>query len=326
MNLDTYYIGLLGNVDSSVIDLDLGHGFVIKEKSYKEFKEIISTLNDGHYASESAEVIKKLFPWWMYHNIIDENPVQFIYGDLKNLHDIPRKDGSEPTYTGDGEYIYEVPEFESSYVEPVLRLMRLYKEGNPKVLGYIESRDDVLFYSASSKKRIEPNIFSIGKDETKNVEEFIQNINFPFNRPYLQLAFDNFELSYNVNNQMLSFISLMISIEALFHPSSQGELRQTISRNVAVLLGKDKEEASIIYKNMKQLYTKRSKIVHTGQSKDIDGDDLLLLGHYVRESIKEIMIINEDKDKYLLPLLNKIGFGDYKRQSSSIKIAKQDED
>jgi hypothetical protein len=72
-------------------------------------------------------------------------------------------------------------------------------------------------------------------------------IRYPF-RKTLQLAFNNFNLSYEVENVNLQFLSLMNGMEVLFNPSGGGELTYRISRNTAVLLGQDKIEAENIEK------------------------------------------------------------------------------
>ena len=123
----------------------------------------------------------------------------------------------------------------------------------------------------------------------------------------MQLAFENFELSYQTQNINLSFLSLMISLETLFHPSDQGELRYRISRNTAVLLGNEKEDSETVFREIKDLYNKRSKVVHTGESNIINKDDLLKLRYYVMESIKKVNKIGKDKEE-LLKQLNSQGF------------------
>ena len=129
-----------------------------------------------------------------------------------------------------------------------------------------------------------------------------------FKESFLQLAFGNFELSYQIHDRNLSFLSLMISLETLFNPGHQ-ELRYRVSRNTAVILGKEKEDSKTIFREIKDLYDKRSKIVHTGNSNIINEEDLLKLRHYVRESIKVINNIGETKDE-LLEILNSCGFGE----------------
>jgi hypothetical protein len=99
----------------------------------------------------------------------------------------------------------------------------------------------------------------------------------------------------------------MISLETLFNVSL-GELRYRVSRNCAVLLGREVKESRAIFAEIKELYDKRSKIVHTGEPK-IGNRDLLNLRTYVRESIKEINRMKLNKEK-MLELLNLSGFGE----------------
>jgi len=105
----------------------------------------------------------------------------------------------------------------------------------------------------------------------------------------------------------LSFLTLMMCLETLFHPAQEGELKYRISRNTAALLGKKLDKYSdTIFKDINHLYQIRSKLIHTGENiiKEID---LNLLRFYVKESIKEIYQMQIDKGE-LLELLNSRGF------------------
>jgi lysyl-tRNA synthetase class I len=199
-----------------------------------------------------------------------------------------------------------------SYLRPLIRLMRLFKEGNISIpveyYFFIDNKKPKLFMSASRGSYIsaeEP--YALENSEILDLNKYNQNTKLPFTKPFLQLAFDNFELSYQTQNTNLSFLSLIISLETLFNPGEQ-ELKYSISRNTAVLLGMDREDAKTIFKNVKRLYKKRSQLVHSGKSK-ISQEDLLLLRHYVRESIKEVYKIGKNKDE-LLEKLNLCGFGE----------------
>jgi hypothetical protein len=46
------------------------------------------------------------------------------------------------------------------------------------------------------------------------------------------------------------------------------ELQYRVARNAAMLLGKNAQESERICSEVRDLYDKRSKLVHTGQSKD----------------------------------------------------------
>ena len=150
--------------------------------------------------------------------------------------------------------------------------------------------------------------YTIESSEIPGLLEFIKNTKLPFTEPSLQLAFDNFELSYEVGNTHLSFLTLMISLETLLNPGEQ-ELTYKISRNAAVLLGKKDNNSKDIFDEIKKLYSKRSKIVHTGKSDIINGEDLFKLRKYVRYSIKEINKIGKT-GKELWDLLNSRGFSE----------------
>lgn len=103
-------------------------------------------------------------------------------------------------------------------------------------------------------------------------------------------------------------MSLIISLESLFNPGGQ-EAGYRVSRNAAVLLGKEKDEAKLIFSEIKDLYNKRSNIIHTGKSNIINKEDLLKLRYYVREAIKEIVKTGKNKNE-LLEILNSSGFGE----------------
>jgi len=115
--------------------------------------------------------------------------------------------------------------------------------------------------------------YTLENSEISSLETFIQNTRLPFAQSFLELAFKNFELSYQIRDINLSFLSLMISLEALFNPGGQ-ELRYRISRNTAVLLGKDRDDSEMIFSKIKELYDKRSAIVHNGEPSVVNKEEL----------------------------------------------------
>ena len=99
----------------------------------------------------------------------------------------------------------------------------------------------------------------------------------------------------------------MISLEALFNPGG-GELGYRIRRNTAVLLGDNHTKSVLIDSDIKELYNKRSKIVHEGKTNIVDENDLSKLRNYVKDSIKLFYQIGKNK-KELLEILNSCGYG-----------------
>lgn len=149
--------------------------------------------------------------------------------------------------------------------------------------------------------------WSVTDAEIEDLQGFLVDTELPFKIGYLQLAFDNFEMSYETEKLALAFLSLVMALETLLN-ISRYELRYRVSRNTAVLLGEDWQNSTRIFKEVKELYTKRSDLVHTGDSIKVSANDLLKLRHYVREAIKEILRINKSKTE-VLDILNCCGFG-----------------
>lgn len=159
----------------------------------------------------------------------------------------------------------------------------------------------------SSPPPISRELYTVGDLEIPELLRFVQETELPFSEPFLELAFESFNLSYETNNINLAFLSLMIGLDTLFSRGEQ-ELRHSTSRNAAVLLGENAEDSKGIFREVRDLYDKRSKIVHTGKSRIIDNEDLSKLRYYIRESIKEIHRMGMNKDE-LTDLLNSCGFG-----------------
>ena len=99
--------------------------------------------------------------------------------------------------------------------------------------------------------------YTLEDSELEEINNYISTIELPFKENYLQIAFESFNLSYDTPIKELSFLSLMISLESLLNPSDNRELRYRISRNIAVLLGKDKKDSERIFSETKKFYDMR---------------------------------------------------------------------
>ena len=295
-------MGLLANTDSSILKANLNHGFKIEAISEDEGVNLVSALEGLPY----REIGNKLFFEFPCLNS-SERKFYFISNSFESIDE------------SGIEMLNAVAEFENKflhgYLDPTIRLMRLFKEGNicmPLIYYYfIDNSIPRAFKISGTHLYISPEPkYTLEESEVSELDKFIRNTKLPFTESFLQLAFETFELSYQTHNINLSFLSLMISLEILFHPKSdRRKISDRISRNAAVLLGKDKKDSNEIYSKVKELYDKRSAIVHTGESNIINTEDLLKLRHYVRESIKEINKIGKSKDE-VLDLLDSLGFGE----------------
>lgn len=290
-----YFFGLLANTDLSILKVNLEHGFKIKCISKNEGLNLFLIFES---LPNMEEVYTKFVIDLPCLNL-SEKKFYFISNSFESEIEMNSKVG-------------EFDKLVHDYLKPVIRLMRLFKKGNIFIpLDYyyfIDNDIPRLFLRRSANLYVSSELYTLEYSEISALERFIKDTKLPFTQPFLQLAFENFELSYHTHNMSLSFLLLMICLETLFN-RGQSELTYTISRNTAVLLGKDKEDSNNIFREMKELYGKRSRIVHSGKLDIINEDDLSKLRYYVRESIKEIYKMGKDKDG-VFDLLNSSGFGD----------------
>ncbi len=294
---DLYFIGFLVNVDDLILKLRVGDGFSIDKKQQQEITPFLQGL-DFHYGAKSG------------FEIINFNPD----GRPSGCYCITKHFPELVEDTPQGGIVIPIAKLEaiSRSLRDKLRLLRLFKGGN------IFMRYSLFYHLKKSIPHVaqvgreypltDRTVFQLGDDEHAQAEAFMNNVKIPFQRSFLQLAFDSFELSYETHNQGLAFLSLMISMEAFFC-ASQNEITYQVSRNAAVLLGKSEGESKEIFDDMKTLYGKRSKLVHGKQDKKpMTPKDVLRLRYYVREAIKSIYKLDLGQ-KELLAILNKSGFG-----------------
>jgi len=292
-----HFTGLLANVDSSILNVKLDHGFTIvalPEDTGCAFFSYLEKLS-------CDETIKKLFMEYPCFNS-SEQKYFAIYSsyacDAKDIESFLNEPGKI-----DNEYIL-------GYLDPTLRLMRLYKEGNIfmplRYYYFIEDNIPERITSIGTHWHISMEPYDLKVMEIPDLENFIQNTKLPFEKQFLQLAFENFELSYHTQDADLSFLSLIMSMESLFN-RGEGEIAYTIARNTAVIIGQTEKDSKDVFNKMKKLYGKRSEIIHKGV-KCIDGRDVTELRHYVRESIKQIYRLGKTKDE-VFDLLNALGYG-----------------
>jgi hypothetical protein len=200
-----------------------------------------------------------------------------------------------------GKFMEGVREQERYYtlLAQKLKLMRLFKTGHVDALSmywYSDEGGKIEMDAAQGSTRApheEP--YFIRPDEVGPLSSFLATWHLPFKKSFLQLAFESFEESFRADREHLRFLNLMIALEALFNVG-QHDLRFRISRNAAILLGRDEEDVEVVFDHMREYYDKRSQLVHTGKFDQISGSDVWMLAYYVREAIKAIASSGLDKD------------------------------
>lgn len=305
-----HYVGILLNTDDSILNYPLEHGFRF-EKPDARLYDIIR---------ESAER-------WP-HFPEDSGPKYWEIG----THWICR------SYSVTGKKLYpnQQERIEKLKLEVILRILRLLCLGNILLSDeyFITSHEDDLYVGASRRGRlpsfiedlksnIDPDVIpelqtfissvlkrSKSKDQSISERKLKQMLDQPFQEASSDLAFQNFELSFEVENAGLAFLSVITALEALYGSGSH-----RVARNAAVLLGRTREASEELYDELRILHEKRSKYLHTGKSDDIDRDDVRKCRDVVSRSIKKVHQLRLPRYQ-LLEWLNTLGFGDIESQIS----------
>jgi len=304
---EIHFLGVMANTDNTVIKLKLQHGFEFEGLPKNDVVTLISNIDDRDW----FESFKDL----SFSGCVPPNG----HGDLCVV--VKNSFSGNIEVDAQGRAWAEVwwpsvcdfqNKFVEDYLKAVLQLMRLFKEGRISLPGvryfcYEANVPKLLLGTRVDSCSGKEPCYSLTPNEIPNIQYFLENTSLPFGDATLRLAHEDFELSYRANTDHLSFLTLMIAMEVLLNPSDR-ELRYRVSRNSAVLLGNDHDEAEKIFKGMKELYDKRSKLVHTGDRSILNWDDVLKLRQYARETIKEVHKTGMNKGD-LLAMLNTCGFG-----------------
>jgi len=286
-----HFIGFLVNVDNSILKLNLGNNFVIEKLPQEKVKRLLDAINKFR----------------SYH---DANAIRI----LPEYYCVTKQQVTKFQETEQGGVVIKVAESEKikHEIRNKIRLLRLFKEGNiflqSLCLYHIKGTIPKVISSIDEWPIIDKTIFKLADNEVSQVELFVNEIKIPFPQKFLQLAFDSFEWSYGTDNLGLAFLSLMISLESMLNIDKY-ELRYRTSRNAAILLGENQEKAEQIFKEIRNLYDKRSALVHTGDPRAINLPEVLMLRDYVRKAIKEINNTGYNSKDGLISKLNSCGFG-----------------
>lgn len=281
-----YFIGILSNIDDSILDFKFDKG--LKATFMYKFEEFLSEMS-----GIKLEEVKRRLEQKRFNSFYLSSSFEINFGDNAD-------------YIKSFEFAQAVVDYNNdimSYLQPLFRKMRLYKTGNIMLTDHyfytMDNNEAKLYHDTLNDEFfILEELYHIKNDELYDLKQFIEYIDLNFDEKdeeFLKLSFGNFEQSYHIENLHLSFLSLMNGVEALLHPSSNGEITYRISRYVAILIGKNKNDSEKIFHRMKKLYNERSKIVHTGKAK-LSEEDETKLREYLRESIKEINKIIKNKD------------------------------
>jgi hypothetical protein len=299
---NVFYFGLLGNVNYSIQLINFDDRLTIEKWPKAKIAEFMTEMMD----CKTFEVEVR------FEDIYGGGNKKSAYCITGQLNDVPQISTRRDEHSSS---LWKIHDYYDAFVGKIddkINLLRLCTKGDVKIsfnCFYTVDENGRRDLDASSENNLQLRnwSFHVSPKESDDFNEFIWNTTLPLTHEYLQLAYENFLLSYDVPDDRLSFLSLMIALETLFNDGTQ-ELRYRLARGAAVFLGKSIRESQQIFKDLRKLYDKRSTLVHTGDPKNISTSDLHLLQNYVRDSLRLLIECNLPK-KELTDRLTVEAFG-----------------
>lgn len=287
MKVAHQYIAPIANISGRVELLNLAPNIRIEKWNYRKITQTLSKLHriasdeiDFQLESNYCFHTAKRYAYVAISQLLLSEPVEGNVDSILHWH-------------------HQMNDF-FEIIESRFSLIRLYIGGNARPLGHfcyteVEGRLDL--QSSVMLAHIDNDIpTEITRYCSENLNHFLVNTRLPFKPDYLQLAFDNLELSLQTDYIQLRFLCLMIALEAIFNLGTS-EVTYRIARNAAILLGKDESSCQQIMSNIQALYKKRSILVHTGKVSELTNSDVLYAELYVRDSILALCNMRLSKEQ-----------------------------
>ncbi|MBP7050778.1 MAG: hypothetical protein KBE65_07175 [Phycisphaerae bacterium] len=258
-----HFIGFLANVDDSITKLELGDGFVTERRSSSDVMPFLRCIDSFWGTCGRDDIPSGGFC------VVKPNLAAF-----------------EATGRGGAAIRGDICEQTHMFVRGKLRLLRLFKEGNvvlPYSFVYQTSQgEEDPFSPVREHPIVDREQFTLTPTGIPEAQSFIDSVSLPLREPSVQLAFESFDLSYEIHDASLAFPSLMIAAEILLHPGNRDELKYRICRKASVLLGQDPSRGETVFGEIKSLYDRRSALVHSGDRSSVTRQDVVKLRQYVR--------------------------------------------
>ena len=143
------------------------------------------------------------------------------------------------------------------------------------------------------------------------------------NKRFLRNAIDYYHRALSDVTLEEALIDLFISLESMLSLDPQ-ELRLWLSLRTSLLLGKTEKEKRKILDLVYGLYKERSRIVHFGEFKDVNWEDISKLRKYVRKAIICLIYVSISKPK-IIELINESLF-DAEKEKELIRLIEASEE
>ena len=314
------YIAVLGNVDRSIMAVKLGEGFEIEEWPVDQFYDFYG----GATGSSEGDIKFKIEEIWGYGHGRSMSPSE-IYLIVKDLPDYPAHAKNESSVQ-----MSTVFQLQSVYESRVslavaerILCLRLVAPGAIKTCAEFFCDEEFGDYSSSETNlHCENRPFRLKASHLDQLRQLFSTQGISGRHQYLRLALDNFSHAFCVAQPHLEFITLMICLEAIFN-DGRTELRNKVARGCAVLLGASPVSSRRVFREVRELYDKRSALVHSGDTTKIGAGDTAQLLEIVRESLLRAVLLDLPKD-VLVSGLNELGFGQRQRLTRRREVQQHD--
>lgn len=295
------YIGLLANVDESILEFGRIAGFEVKSLESNELHALIST--SPNLANRGLGIL-----------LMDElHVVPYVGSRAFALTDSVQGEVSAdllPNWRPSA--VFLALGNRADLIPAHLRRLRLLHEGNIAVpfRGYwaetatgfaplgTELPGSLIVAAPFSTAGVDPNL----------LEREVEDLPDELPHAYLNRAWDALELSYQTTNLGLQFLSLMTGLEAIFN-LGLGELTYRIRRGVAVLTGQDPRESVETFATLGDLYQRRSQMSHGKSDVEATAEEVRSVRGYLRNSILRATALGYANPRELDVVLSRSGFG-----------------
>lgn len=198
----------------------------------------------------------------------------------------------------------------SSFCDILIRKLRLFKNGDiENVLVFHKEESLNQIYLRISKPLGKSHNYKVYQIEDNEIEDLLTHLNNEIEEnPLINLSLKNFELSYQIEDVKVKFVTLMTCLETLFNRGND-QISHIVSRHLSIIISQDEAAFYANYKKIKSLYTLRSKIVHGTQLKPKDKivEGVELLQDLVRKAILYCHSLDKTQNE-LFDFLNSKGY------------------
>lgn len=201
---------------------------------------------------------------------------------------------------------------EGSSLEPILRSMRLHHKGNIRMP--IRSLSWTLSYGRSYSRlwphephSVTNERFSIAPSEIPDLVKFMGSFSFDTLDPSMKRPLHFFEASFDHSDRMVVVGLLLDCLTGLVSPSAEifgiedryRNIRRGVARNIAVLLGENRERARNIQHDVEDIFDRRERSVTGGPEALVQKLDVVKCRAYARAVIREVLAIGGSRPELL---------------------------